>query len=180
MIRSNESTGYKFLLNPIRLSFLLASAPLNEPAFAENKDAEFLADWRKRIDSVFAIGLQKGHDVLVLGAWGCGEMGNNAAQVANLFKEAATTRFRGCFKHIVFSFLHDPESFRAFGEAFGSAKMPVPTEVEVLDRRKRAARKGLVEARAQQQRGNEKKPEKTQMDNDLEEALDWREAEIAW
>jgi hypothetical protein len=87
VFRSNEATGYKFLQNPIRLSFLLAAAPLNEKTHAENLDPAFVADWRKRIDSVFAVGLQKGHDVLVLGAWGCGEMGNNCTQVGEKKKK---------------------------------------------------------------------------------------------
>ena len=39
----------------------------------------------------------------------CGTLGNNCGQVAKLFKKALTSRFRGCFKHVVFSFLHDPE-----------------------------------------------------------------------
>jgi hypothetical protein len=199
VFRSNESTGYKFLLNPIRLSFFLASAPLNERSFCENRDAAFVADWRKRIDSVFAVGLQKGHDSLVLGAWGCGEMANDCAQVAALLKEAATTRFRGCFKHIVFAFLHDPEAFRVFQEAFGSVKMPVPTEHDLFDRKKRAGRKGLVaEAKGGNKTpatskesveieivvtGTEKQEladkEKQEMDYEAD-ALDWRGAEIAW
>ncbi len=186
VIRSNEATGYKFLQNPIRLSFVLAAAPLNEQTFVENKDAAFLADWRKRIDSIFAIGLQKGHDVLVLGAWGCGEMGNNCAQVATLFKEAATTRFRGCFKHIVFSFLHDPEAFKAFGEVFGSPKLPIPHEVDLFDRKKRMGRKSIVvECPSVKKKDVNKekdlaKDKQELEDQDLEEALDWRETEIAW
>jgi uncharacterized protein (TIGR02452 family) len=194
VIRSNEATGYKFLLNPIRLSFMLASAPLNETAFKVNNDPAFLADWRKRIDSVLAVALQKGHDSVVLGAWGCGEMGNNCGQVAALFREAVTTRFRGCFKHIVFSFLHDPEAFKTFGEAFGAPRMPYPSETDLYDRKKRAARKGLVDAAvvAAATVAAQRQLSQLSMDSaarfggqenehaEEEEALDWRNADIAW
>jgi hypothetical protein len=83
---------------------------------------------------VFAVALQKGHDSLVLGAWGCGDLGNDPTQVAKLFHDALTTRFRGCFKHVVFSFLHDPQAFRTFCEVFGSPRMPVPEESETVVR----------------------------------------------
>jgi uncharacterized protein (TIGR02452 family) len=140
LIRSNETTGYKFLVRPNRLALLLAQAPLNPQATRVNGDASFTEDWRRRIDCVLAIGLQKGHDSLVLGAWGCGEMGNNCGQVASLFKEALTQRFRGCFKHVVFAFLHDTEAFHSFGAVFGAPSMPTTPEREQFDRKKRAER----------------------------------------
>jgi uncharacterized protein (TIGR02452 family) len=192
VLRSNETTGYKFLLNPVRLSFVLATAPLNETPYKANNDAAFVSDWKLRIDSVLAIALQKGHDSVVLGAWGCGEMGNSPAQVAALFREAVTTRFRGCFKHIVFAFLHDPEAFKVFGAAFSAPKMPVPVEADLFDRKKRAARKGHVDgavvaaAAAAAERKlsklslEDKGKAETQMEGGEEEALDWRNAEIAW
>lgn len=132
--RSNESTGFKFLQTPFRLSFLLAAAPENKPRDRPNTGAAFVADWKRRIDAVLGVALQKGHDSLVLGAWGCGELGNDVQQVATLFYEALTARFRGCFKHVVFSFLHDPEAFRVFCAVFGSPRMPVPTEVDTVVR----------------------------------------------
>ena len=70
IMRSNESTGYKFLVNPIRLSFVLATAPVNDKWGQFNDDPSFVQDWEKRIDSLLAIALQKGHNALVLGAWG--------------------------------------------------------------------------------------------------------------
>lgn len=140
VIRSNEATGHKFLINPVRLSFILAAAPINECAFKVNKDASFVEDWRRRINAVLSIALQKGHDSLVLGAWGCGELGNNAQQVASLFRQELTHRFRGCFKHVVFSFLHDPDAFKAFCAEFGAPRMGFPEEVEVFNRKKRAAK----------------------------------------
>jgi hypothetical protein len=104
------------------------------PRDKPNTAPKFTTDWKRRIDSVLAVALQKGHDSLVLGAWGCGEMGNDPKQVAKLFQDALTSRFRGCFKHVVFSFLHDPQAFRAFCEVFGSPRMPVPEEPEVVVR----------------------------------------------
>ncbi len=136
VLRSNESTGYKFLQAPLRMAFVLAAAPLNLPRDVPNLGAKFVADWRRRIDAVLAVALQKGHDVVVLGAWGCGELGNDPRQVAELFHDAVSQRFRGCFKHVVFAFLHDPVAFRAFCEVFGSPRMPVPAE-DAADLRQR-------------------------------------------
>jgi hypothetical protein len=77
--------------------------------------------------------------------------------------------------------LHDPEAFRAFGAVFGSPKMPVPVETDVWDRKKRAARKVIVvaapSAASSKDKELENDKEKEEM---LEEALDWREASIAW
>lgn len=136
VIRSNEATGYKFLLHPIRMSLLLAAAPLNEDTHRVNDRLSFVEEWRRCIDGVLASALQKGHDSLVLGAWGCGGRGNNCGQVASLFKEALTQRFRGCFRHIVFSFQYDAEAFRSFGAVFGAPSMPTPEEREQVDRRR--------------------------------------------
>jgi hypothetical protein len=43
VFRSNESTGYKYLVSPIKLSFLLASAPLNMPRDKPNTNPRCLS-----------------------------------------------------------------------------------------------------------------------------------------
>jgi hypothetical protein len=139
VIRSNEITGYKFLVDPIKLPFLLAYAPLRNK-HDKKKDADVTAEWRQKIDGVLNVARLKAHDSLVLGAWGCGEMGNSLELVATLFREALVTRFKGCFRHVVFAFLHDPEAFRVFGRIFGAPQLPCAKEVEIYDRKGRNKR----------------------------------------
>ena len=174
VFRSNAVTGFKFLIDPIKLPLMLAAAPLNEPAFKVCRSGDFLDDWRRRIDSVLTVALEKGHDSLVLGAWGSGEMGNDPKQVAALWKEALVLRFRGCFKHVVFSFLRDPAAFQAYGQEFGAPKMPSAKEVETFNRVER--KKRVVELPVWQEwrrQGRDNNAESSGSDG--EDVLDWNE-----
>ncbi len=60
-----------------------------------------------RIEKVLALAVVNGHDVLVLGAWGCGVFGNDPAQVARGFARHLTGegRFRSAFRKVVFAVL---------------------------------------------------------------------------
>jgi uncharacterized protein (TIGR02452 family) len=58
---------------------------------------------RQRIDKVLILAQERGHEVLVLGAWGCGVFQNDPEKVALWFKEALETRFQNGFKRIVFA-----------------------------------------------------------------------------
>jgi uncharacterized protein (TIGR02452 family) len=56
-----------------------------------------------RIAKVLAIAAAKGHDALVLGAWGCGVFRNDPQEIAELFRDALTGPYRGVFSRIVFA-----------------------------------------------------------------------------
>lgn len=58
---------------------------------------------KQRIAMVLAIALEKKHDTLVLGAWGCGVFDNKPTDIANWFKEALEGTFKGQFKRVVFA-----------------------------------------------------------------------------
>lgn len=58
---------------------------------------------RERIARVLAIAAIEGHDTLVLGAWGCGAFGNDGQTIADLFRGALVTPFRGIFARVVFA-----------------------------------------------------------------------------
>lgn len=58
---------------------------------------------RVRIAKLLALCADRGHDTLVLGAWGCGVFRNNPEDIASLFHEALTGRFAGQFRKIVFA-----------------------------------------------------------------------------
>lgn len=49
----------------------------------------FLSVTRQKIELIVAVAVQKGHDVLVINAWGCGGYNNDPKVIADLIKEAA-------------------------------------------------------------------------------------------
>jgi uncharacterized protein (TIGR02452 family) len=57
---------------------------------------------RVRVLKVLAIAAEKGHDAVVLGAWGCGVFGNDPQEIAELFQRALEERFDGAFARVVF------------------------------------------------------------------------------
>jgi len=56
-----------------------------------------------RIEKLLALCRKHSHDVLVLGAWGCGVFQNEPAMIARLFHEALNGPFKNAFKRIVFA-----------------------------------------------------------------------------
>ncbi len=60
-----------------------------------------------RIEKVLALAVANGHDVLVLGAWGCGVFRNDPTQVAAGFARHLRDdgRFRSAFRKVVFAVL---------------------------------------------------------------------------
>lgn len=68
----------------------------------------------ERIEAVFAVAAEAGHNALVLGAWGCGAFGNDASRVAELFADALE-RWQGCFAEISFAVLDSSAERRFIG-----------------------------------------------------------------
>jgi len=83
---------------------------------------KFADKTKRKIRVILAIGLENGHDSLVLSAFGCGAFciisfalvgrgrrlkypspGNPPGHIAQLFKEVITQEFNGCYKHITFA-----------------------------------------------------------------------------
>lgn len=83
-----------------------------------------LADWAakataEKIRNVLRIGLQHGHDSIVLGAWGCGAFGNLPDHVAELFKTViGEEEFAGKYRLIRFAIIEDHNSRNANLAAF--------------------------------------------------------------
>ena len=80
----------------------------------------------ERVLKVLTIAAEKGHEAIILGAWGCGVFGNDPKEVAQLFREALTEAFRGVFVRVVFAVLDSSEETQIIGSfrnAFGS---PLP------------------------------------------------------
>lgn len=68
---------------------------------------------KNKIRTILRIGLQNGHDSLVLGALGCGAFCNPPQHIALLFHETLNEHeFANKYKHISFAILEDPNSFQ--------------------------------------------------------------------
>lgn len=129
LFREDEQHGYKLMETPERLSFI-AAAGINRP---DLKDATHLADnmiegTKNKMRTILRIGLQHGHDSLVLGALGCGAFCNPPSHIARLFHEVfEEPEFKNKYRLISFAILddhnahrsHNPEgNYKPFAEEF--------------------------------------------------------------
>ena len=74
---------------------------------------------RNKIRTVFRIGLNYGHDSLVLGAFGCGAFHNPPAEIARIFHEVMEeSEFKNKYRLITFSIIEDHNSNNANLNAF--------------------------------------------------------------
>lgn len=78
--------------------------------------------FRRRAAQVLAIAADAGHEVLVLGAWGCGAFQGDPTLVAQVFAEALAGPFAGVFRRVVFAVLvrsaRDGRNLAAFQARF--------------------------------------------------------------
>ena len=125
VFRTGESQGCALLDEPFRLSFISTGAiKKRDVADFGEEDA---AITRERIRTVFRAGLDRGHDCLILGAWGCGAFKNPADVMAGLFREVCDEpEFRGRYRAVWFACLEkatkrDPAEgkFAPFYDLFG-------------------------------------------------------------
>ena len=100
-----------------RADIIVVAAPNRKRALENHRDkAECDADLSRRIETIMRIAAVSGCDTLILGAFGCGGYGNDAAQVAELFASWLETH-PGTFEHVVFSVPQG--SLDAFSKRFG-------------------------------------------------------------
>lgn len=97
------------LEQPYNVTFLTAPA-VNAGAVRTNEPhnvARIEPMMRARIEKVLSLAVVHGHEVLVLGAWGCGVFANDPDAVAGWFAEQLTGEglFRGAFRHVSFAVL---------------------------------------------------------------------------
>jgi uncharacterized protein (TIGR02452 family) len=132
VFRSSQATGYQYLPEVYRLSFVAAAAE-NGPRLVPTKGgyrlnssaASALFD---KIATLLSAAQQNEHDAVVLSALGCGAFRNPPGHVAEIFAKALSTPpFAGAFRRIVFAIfddhnscqLHNPKgNFQPFYEQF--------------------------------------------------------------
>lgn len=112
--------------NPLEfplLSDVITSPAPNKGAMLQHNRKDELskinAAFRSRMEMVLALAKLEGVECLILGAWGCGVFRNEPEEVAQLFKEALNTKFKGAFKKIVFA-VYDTSEKKAVFNAFNN------------------------------------------------------------
>ena len=125
VFRTGESLGCALLDEPFQLSFISTGAiKKRDVADFGEEDVRIT---RERIRTVFRAGLDRGHDCLILGAWGCGAFKNPVDVMAHLFKEVAEEPgFKDRYRAVWFACMEkagkrDPSAgkFAPFYDLFG-------------------------------------------------------------
>ena len=127
VFRTGEFLGCDLLDEPFRLAFISNGAikKRNVADFGE----EDIRITRERIRTVFRVGLDRGHDCLILGGWGCGAFKNPVDVMAQLFHEVCEEpEFKDRYRAVWFACLEksarrrDPLSgkYEPFYHLFGT------------------------------------------------------------
>ena len=114
IFKSDEKNGYKLMKRPREIAFI-SVAGMNRPKLKPDGMIEdFLVEpIKNKIRTILRIGLEQGHDSLVLGALGCGAFCNPPRHIAGLFNEVLNeNEFVNKYKHIVFAILEDHNSHK--------------------------------------------------------------------
>jgi uncharacterized protein (TIGR02452 family) len=116
----------RLLEEPYPVSFVTAPA-VNAGAVHHNEPenvGRIEPVMKARLEKVLALAVHCGHDVLVLGAWGCGVFRNDPAAVAGWFAQLLRGQgaFRSAFRRVTFAVLDrngDGATIGAFAQLFG-------------------------------------------------------------
>jgi uncharacterized protein (TIGR02452 family) len=115
LIRDGDYT----LVDPMLMQVITYPAPNNHRTYGTGQDKGMTrAIFQRRCRHVVRHAATMGADVLILGAWGCGEYGNDPKVVAECFKEAIATQ-SGSIRHVVFACYGPAVNRDAFKKVFG-------------------------------------------------------------
>ena len=136
IFRSNESSGYKYLTQPYKLSFIAAAMYRFPQIHHETRRYEsdkIIENIKKKMRSLLRVAYMNKHDCLVLSAWGCGAFRNPPEHQAELWREVLNEKeFKDAFDCIVFAILddenakrmHNPNgNYRPFADIFGESRL---------------------------------------------------------
>ncbi|MBN9343196.1 MAG: TIGR02452 family protein [Caedibacter sp. 38-128] len=94
-----QTTKYENLDTPTVVT-VVTSVALN---LNHGKPKDYAEITRQKIYSQLAAFAKEGMDSIVLGAWGCGAFGNQAEDIAPIYKSLLENEFKGAFKTVVFA-----------------------------------------------------------------------------
>jgi uncharacterized protein (TIGR02452 family) len=105
---------HELLPSPYLASFITSAAPMAKKVqpYDYPKLPGILME---RILKILSVAKSKGHDSLILGAWGCGAFGNDGHLVSELFHRALTVEFAGAFKEVTFAIVDTSPEERFIG-----------------------------------------------------------------
>jgi len=131
VFRHSEPCGYGFMDSPQLMSFVSVAA-ISRPSLMYTQNNRPMMDkystdiMKLKIHTMLAVGLDQGHDSIVLSAFGCGAFACPPYHVASLFKEIIETNFPNNYKNITFAIINDHNSrntaegnVKPFAEVFG-------------------------------------------------------------
>lgn len=113
----------RFLPQPFVTAVITAAAPDKKHRAFAAPQTEIDENMLRKTRNILAAAAKMTYDTLVLGAWGCGAFGHDAARVADYFKQVlAADGYAGLFRKIVFAVYAkntDDYNYTSFVKAFG-------------------------------------------------------------
>ena len=102
-----DEASLELLPQPWPLAFISAAAPNAGVAVRKHAVSAKAVEaiYAERAERVLALAHKRGHDAIVLGAWGCGVFQNDPPMVARVFGRLLNGRFRGRFRVVAFPIL---------------------------------------------------------------------------
>jgi uncharacterized protein (TIGR02452 family) len=94
--------NHSLLEQPYNISIITSPAAYAKGLVPHRRAEIAPAMWR-RILKVLALGVEHGHDGIVLGALCCGAFGNDGREIAHLFHKALSENFRGAYRRVIFA-----------------------------------------------------------------------------
>ena len=82
---------------------MITCAAANASRLAAERHHEIGPAMMRRICKVLSVGIAHSHDGIVLGAWGCGAFGNDGHEIARLFHDALSNKFKGAYRRVTFA-----------------------------------------------------------------------------
>ncbi len=112
----------ELLEEPFEISVLSCSAPMIRFGLEGKSQEEYQAMLEGRIEGILYCAANQGYKNLILGAFGCGVFGNDAAVVSDAFKKALSGPAGAGFQHVDFAVLCKPGkeyNYQEFCRNFG-------------------------------------------------------------
>jgi uncharacterized protein (TIGR02452 family) len=111
---------------PYLVTFM-TSAAVNAGVVQERKPGKLgliAAVNKERARKFLWIANKRRHQILILGAWGCGVFQNDPVSMANVFRELLTGEFANCFERVIFAIYDRTQTkkvYNAFAETFSKS-----------------------------------------------------------